>query len=173
MTDRSNTRHKFFSLGFPIWLSPLLLALLLLLPALTKASETDACDPGPSTLLKPGEVIKTVIDALRDNDATDAGIATVFCFASPGNKAQTGPLERFTNMIKRGFSDMLNHSDSYYDDIQIRGDVAVQPVWLVTSDGKEVGYLFRMGKQASGEFQGMWMTDGVMPLDPSSRQQSI
>lgn len=120
----------------------------------------------PNTQYQPEEVVKIVVEALGSNAASqnDDGIATVFRFASPGNRASTGPLSRFTSMIKRGFSDMLNFSDSRYDPIEIRGDQAVQAVWLMMPDGTELGYAFQMGKQQSGEYKNMWMTEGVLPL---------
>ncbi|MSV29914.1 MAG: hypothetical protein EXQ52_14390 [Bryobacterales bacterium] len=57
-------------------------------------------DPGPA--LTPAEVVRTQITALRNNDKPrkDAGIATAFRFASPGNRAATGPLDRFILMVK-------------------------------------------------------------------------
>lgn len=131
------------------------------------------CELSPTADIKPQTVIKTVIDALKSNSDNDDGIAQVFCFASPENKKMTGPIERFASMIKRGYGDMLNHIASEYEPIEIDGKVAQQRVWLETADGSVVGYLFRLGKQSSGEFSDMWMTDAVYRLDPSERKQSI
>lgn len=120
----------------------------------------------PNTDLTPTEVVHIVIDALKTNDSAknDDGIATVFEFASPGNKSVTGPLERFTIMIKRGFSDMLNHVDSEFSEIDIENNTALQAVWLTSRSGKQTGYIFQLGKQTSGENAGMWMTESVLPL---------
>ncbi len=123
----------------------------------------------PNVDLTPEQVVRIIIDALRNNTSSnnDAGIATVFCFASPGNRANTGPLDRFTTMVKRGFGDMLNHLDSDFDSMQIQGSKAQQAVWLITAEGESVGYVFQLGRQSEGEFTGMWMTDGVWPLGKS------
>ncbi|MBX2881743.1 MAG: DUF4864 domain-containing protein, partial [Granulosicoccus sp.] len=112
----------------------------------------------PSASFTPQEVVQIVIEALGNNEAwgQDAGIATVYRFASPGNRASTGPLPRFTHMIKRGFSDMLDHEGSTYDPMEIEGDIAVQAVWLMTASGKEVGYAFQLGKQQDGDYRDMW-----------------
>lgn len=118
----------------------------------------------PDAKYSPQEVVQIVIDSLQQNDAGDAGIATVFRFASPGNKASTGPLERFTQMIKRGFPDMLNHAGVRYDPMEITDKTAVQAVWLRGVDGTEVGYAFQLGKQSGGTLDGAWMTDAVIPL---------
>ena len=52
----------------------------------------------PSTQYQPDEVVQIVIEALGANTESqnDDGIATVYRFASPGNRANTGPLSRFT-----------------------------------------------------------------------------
>ena len=120
----------------------------------------------PSTDYSPREVVSIVIEALGRNgeSGNDAGIATVYRFASPGNRANTGPLPRFTRMIKRGFSDMLDHADARYDPIKVVDDKAVQAVWILTPEGREYGYAFQLGRQHEGEYEDMWMTEGVLPL---------
>lgn len=112
------------------------------------------------------QVVKIVIEALQTNDESnnDDGIATVFNFASPGNRSNTGPLPRFARMIKRAFPDMLNHSGARYDPMELSGDKAVQAVWLLTPSGDEVGYAFQLGKQRDGAYVNMWMTETVIPL---------
>lgn len=126
----------------------------------------DSQSTTPNTELTPAQVVHIVIDALKTNDSAknDAGIATVFEFASPGNKSVTGPLERFTTMIKGGFSDMLNHVDSEFGEIAVENNTALQAVWLTSASGTKTGYVFQLGKQTSGENAGMWMTESVLPL---------
>lgn len=122
-------------------------------------------DRQPTEKLSPQEVVRIVITSLKDNDAqSDAGIARVFSLASPANRLSTGPLSRFTTMIKKGFPDMLNHSSARYDPMEIDANTAVQAVWLMTPSGAEVGYAFQLSRQVDGEYEGMWMTDMVIPL---------
>jgi len=125
----------------------------------------------PSPEYAPQQVVKIVIEALQNNAQTDndGGIATVFRFASPGNRSQTGPLTRFTRMIKGGFADMLEHTAAHYEPMEITSDTAVQAVCLEQPDSTEVCYAFQLGKQLSGEFEGIWMTEAVIPLGKSSR----
>lgn len=129
----------------------------------------------PAADIKPGEVVQIVVDALRINDSQtgDEGIATVWRFAAPGNKAVTGPLPRFSQMLKGGFADMLNHVDSEYGPIIIEDDLAVQPVWLITPSGDEVGYVFHIRKQGAGDYDGIWMTEAVFPIPPRDSGTSI
>ncbi len=146
------------------------LALLLVALGTPIAAQSDTTLPAPSTHYSPQQVVKIVIDSLQNNDPRDdQGIATVFGFASPNNRSSTGPLARFTDMIKRGFPDMLNHTESRYDPMDIVGDTAVQAVWLMTPTGTEIGYAFQLGKQPSGQFAGMWMTEAVLPLGQSEQ----
>ena len=139
----------------------------------TNTAVASDCELTPTSDISPQTVVKTVIDALKQNSDSDDGIMQVFCFASPENKKMTGPIERFVSMIKRGYGDMLNHVASEYEPIEIDDKVAQQRVWLETADGSIVGYLFRLGKQSSGEFSDMWMTDAVYRLDPAERKRSI
>jgi len=145
------------------WASIVFVAMftLLMIPA---TASSDEAPLAPSELYTPQQVVVIVVDSLQQNAADDAGIATVFRFASPGNKAGTGPLSRFTRMIKGGFSDMLNHVGGRYEPIEIEGDLAVQAVWLETQTGAEYGYAFQLSKQRGGIHDGMWMTDAVVPL---------
>lgn len=49
----------------------------------------------PST--PPEEIVERQLAALKDAD-----IGTVYRFASPGNKRQTGDLARFSRMVREG-----------------------------------------------------------------------
>ena len=59
---------------------------------------------------------------------------------------------------------MLNHAGVRYEAINIVADTAVQAVWLQNRDGAEFGYAFQLRKQGNGPYEGMWMTDAVIPL---------
>ena len=140
--------------------------------ALAAAAEgIDVIEARPAADRPPQEVVEIVVAALRDNPATDddAGIATVFAFASPGNRAATGPFERFRAMIKRGYSDMLGFAESRTDELRLEDDTAFQVVWLRQDDGRETGYVFQLGLQEGGEYDGMWMTDAVYPIGEGPR----
>lgn len=149
-------------------LSLLVVIALISPPDLFAQSPQQQLSPVPE--YNPQEVVEIVIDALKSNSEAqgDDGIATVFRFASPRNRAHTGPLNRFSNMIKQGFPDMLNHAGARYEPIEIFGSTAVQKVWLYNTNGTEIGYAFQLGRQSGGEFDGCWMTDAVIPLGESA-----
>lgn len=150
---------------------PLAALALLALSAGLSSSRADEAMPVPSPERTPQEVVEIVVDALRTNAASDGdeGIATVFRFASPANRAVTGPLERFTLMIKTGYDDMLGHVSSRFDEMTVVDDRALQAVWLTQPSGTEVGYAFQLGRQHGGEYDGMWMTESVLPLGEGAR----
>lgn len=118
-------------------------------------------DPSPAPSLTPSEVVRIQLGALRDNDESDHGIAITFRFASPSNKAQTGPLPRFAEMIKMGpYRLMLEYRDAEYEPVEIVEGAARQRVTL-TGSTYAVTFAFYLSKQDLAECRGCWMTDAV------------
>lgn len=138
--------------------------------AMTEPQKVNAL-PQPQANLKPDEVVRIVINSLSYNDTpyADAGIATAFNFASPTNKANTGPLTRFITMVNNGYGLMLNHLSSEFSEVVFKDSAAYQVVKLIARNGAEVVYAFRLSQQQEGEYEGMWMTDAVWEI---SSQQS-
>jgi len=150
-------------------IATLLLAWLSALPALAaiEVQPGAAQLPRPSVDLQPGDVVRIVIDALAHNDEpyADAGIETTFYFASPANRVITGPLDRFTRMVKSPpYGIMVNHVDSEFSEVVFTGNEAYQMVRLTAANGVVTVFAFRLGRQLDGEFKGMWMTDAVWPV---------
>ena len=135
----------------------------------SEAPPADAPDlPRPSSGLQPGEVVKIVIDALAKNDQPfpDAGIETTFNFASPTNKANTGPLERFARLVKGPvFGQMINHRDSTFSDVILEGNKALRLVQIIGENNETLYFAFRLGLQVEGDYAGMWLTESVWPLE--------
>ena len=64
----------------------------------------------PSPDINPIDVVEVQLFALQSNDETDFGIRQTWEFAHPRNKMATGPLPRFTSMIKTpAYSILLNN----------------------------------------------------------------
>ncbi|MEM7407654.1 MAG: DUF4864 domain-containing protein [Pseudomonadota bacterium] len=140
--------------------------------ASTQVSAGDAAGPHlsdtlqPSPDLSPREVVAIQLEALRHNPADDKGIEVVYRFAAPSNRANTGPLSRFTRMIKNGpYALMLNFDSVLYDRTVIKGERARLRV-VVTSAERKFGYTFILGRQTSAPYEGCWMTEmvSVVPL---------
>ena len=136
--------------------------------ALGDAPATTVELPKPSLELEPQDVVRIVIHALANNDFpfADAGIATTFGFASPANRRNTGPLGRFTRMVKSfPYGVMVGHERSEFGEVVYVGDNAYQIVVLTGADGRKYGFAFRLSRQRDGVYAGMWMTDAVWPVD--------
>ena len=60
--------------------------------------------PGPSPTLSAADVVAVQLAALqtepRDGVGPGAGIRLAWSFASPGNRAATGPLDRFADLLR-------------------------------------------------------------------------
>lgn len=147
-----------------------LLAALAWLPAQAAIDDSPASAdlPRPALDLKPDDVVRIVIGALARNDSPyeDAGIEITFRFASPANKVNTGPLERFMRMVKaRPYGIMVDHAASEFSEVVYTGNSAYQMVRLTAADGRALVFAFRLSKQQDGEYKDMWMTDAVWPVD--------
>ena len=122
----------------------------------------------PNSELQPGEVVQIIIDALAENDYPfpDAGIETTFNFASPANKVNTGPLERFVTLVKGPvFGKMINHRDSTLSKVILEGSKALRLVQIVGENNETLYFAFRLGLQMEGDYAGMWLTEAVWPLE--------
>ncbi len=128
---------------------------------------SDSLVPAPD--LTPHEVVRIQLNALRRNDAENRGIAVAFRFASPANKASTGPLPRFIHMIKAGpYRMMLEFEHASYASLEVEGDRAAQRVTLVGSE-EVVTFVFLLKRQAGPLCQGCWMTEGVVVVPEAGR----
>ena len=120
---------------------------------------SEALVPGPA--LSPAEVVRIQLEALRHNDEQDRGIAVAFRFASPANRANTGPLPRFIAMIRQGpYALMLDYRDATYGPVETVSDRARQRVTL-TGARASTSYWFYLSRQSEPPYVDCWMTDAV------------
>ena len=157
--------------SIPEFLAATVMAIIIAAPMGHAAISTPEKAPGaaqPRPDLAPEDVVAIVIEALANNDDPypDAGIETTFRFASPQNRANTGPLERFTRMVKQyPYRDLIDHRKRDISEVVFVGNDAYLVVKLIVSSGREAAYAFRLSRQGDGQYQGMWMTDAVWPLN--------
>jgi hypothetical protein len=121
----------------------------------------------PSPALKPEQVVRVVTEAMGHNDTPEAnaGIATAFAFASPGNRQVTGPLERFIPMVKSElYLPLIDYVKIDYAPIRVEGDSAQELVTVIDEDGQPAAFLWILSRQTEGEYKDCWMTDGVTRL---------
>ena len=125
--------------------------------------------PDPS--LSPQDVVSIQIEALRNNDTPyeNRGIEVTYSFASSANKRITGPLERFVAMVRNPiYAPMINHHGAKYGKLMIEGEIASIDVILRSEDGAYLGYRFTLSRQHGNQYEGSWMTDGVVPFEVMS-----
>lgn len=118
-------------------------------------------DPGDG----PEAVVATQLAALAENDdpVPDAGIKTAYNHASPANRRQTGPLERFIRMVRSPrYAPMVDHEEAVRGPLEREGDRATQRVTLTGPEGRTVTYLFGLSRQPAGPYEGCWLTDRVL-----------
>ncbi len=128
--------------------------------------------PTPEYL--PDEVVGIQMRALGDNDKPfdNAGIELTFRFASPSNKASTGPLARFAGLFSNpAYAPMLNHTLLEIGEAEIRDDRARVPVMIEAQDGSRIVYLFMLSRQVEAPYEDCWMTDSVTPIKLNTAEQ--
>ena len=119
----------------------------------------------PEPELKPNDVVRLQLLAMQQNDDSDFGIEVTFRFASPANKKQTGPLKRFIRLVRNpSYRPLLNHINATFLELTVEEDFAVQDVIITTSNGKRIGYRFRLSIQKGPLYPGCWMTVSVIPF---------
>ena len=129
----------------------------------------------PNPNLSPREVVEYQLRALRLDSS--AGFEVAFRFASPANRAVTGPVERFAGMVRAGaYAAMLNYDRVAYLPAALGDDMAIQRVVLFVGEAQYV-YDFYLRRQVEeGPYQFCWMTEGVYGvgvLEPPSAGTAI
>ena len=169
ITHRSKLFDDIHFLGRSMKRLVLVIASFVVLVAPVLADRLPQTGPDPS--LSPRDVVSIQIEALRNNDSPydNRGIEVTFNFASPANKRLTGPIGRFAMMVRNpAYGPMINHRTANYDNVMIEGEVARVDVILISKDGEYLGYRFTLSRQHGNQYEGSWMTDGVVPFDVTS-----
>ena len=154
-------------------LQKLSLIILLGLSYLASATQSDFSNLIPDPKYSPTEVVKIQMSALQNinNPYDGAGIEITYRFASPSNKANTGPLERFKTLFNNPiYSSMLNYSLLEVGPVQDYQTSANVPIIVTGGDGKKSAYIFRLNKQTRPPYENCWMTSAVIsiPMDDSA-----
>ena len=119
----------------------------------------------PNPKISPIEVVEVQLFALQSNDdKSDCGIRQTWEFAHPRNKLATGPLTKFTNMIKTpAYSILLNNLKFETEEIYNNGKNAGVAVRIEARNNKAYTYMWQLEKVAEeGPLKDNWMTTGVL-----------
>ena len=127
-------------------------------------------DPDPS--ITPEQVVRIQLRGLSDEDAA-AGIMQCMHFASPDNRAVTGPLQRFAEMVRNQKFQALSNPDRFLvgSAEMVQGNARV----LVTlmDDRQLHSYVWVLSKQDAAPYENCWMTDAVIPLPETDTDSTI
>lgn len=121
--------------------------------------------PDPDLLAK--DVVSLQLDALQNNDLMpdNAGIKIAYRFASPNNRAATGDLERFIELIKNPlYAPLIGFDRAELGQMQMTFslDQAWQQVWIVRRADGTAGFRWVLSRQQRGELAGCWLVDAVV-----------
>ncbi len=129
------------------------------------ANKTNLDDLVPDPKYSPAEVVQIQMSALKDHNAPyqGAGIEITYRFASPANKVQTGPLERFKTLFDNpAYAPMLNYSKLEVGPTQNYDTSANVPIIITGHNGRKAAYIFRLNKQTQKPYVDCWMTSSVI-----------
>ncbi|MEE2893857.1 MAG: DUF4864 domain-containing protein [Pseudomonadota bacterium] len=146
------------------------------LVVLAGSVSSDDARPRPNHGLSPAEAVRAQVNALARNDHpfTDAGIEASWAFASPSNRAVTGPMPRFRTLFEGPvYGPMVDHIEARYSDPRQLGDRALVGVVVTDAGGEERGYLFELSRQGGGNCRGCWLTDSVFPMETRPSDTSV
>ena len=129
----------------------------------------------PTPEINPEEVVKIQLSSLMNNNEPylNAGIEQTWEFAHPSNRAFTGPIQRFTQMMYApSYAVMLDHKKHDIIEVKLDKNIAYFFIELTSIDGKKFGFKWTLEKvKEEGGFKDCWMTTAVstpMPLSTSS-----
>lgn len=151
-------------LPLPRLLLPLCAALLPLAAAAAGPADASHSGPQPTPNLDPATVVRIQLKAMAHNDqpAPDAGMTTVYAFASPENRELTGPLAHFSAIIHKLYAPLLNHRSAQLRPLVMHGEQALQGVEVIDARGQAARYLFILRRRSEPPCAGCWLTDSVL-----------
>ena len=118
----------------------------------------------PNSNFKPFEVLMIQLNSLKNNNNPykDAGIEQAWEFAHPFNKASTGPLEKFKQMIySDSYKILISHENSKTTILKETQNKFVYKVYILSKDKKKYYYIWQIEKVKEGKFKNCWMTTNV------------
>ena len=119
----------------------------------------------PNTNLQPFDVLMIQLNSLKNNNIPykDAGIEQAWEFAHPNNKAMTGPLNKFKQMIySESYKILISHQSAEITILKETENISVYKVTVLTKNKKKYYYIWQVEKVLSeGKLKNCWMTSSV------------
>jgi hypothetical protein len=132
-------------------------------PAKNLAEQKASAD-SPSPKLSPEDVIKFQVGALSEKGDLSQRIKRCYRFASPANRQNTGPIEKFEKMIRSPeYAALLDARRFLVGRAHVESPELVHLlVTLVDGDGNLTCYRCFLTKQSEPPYRDCWMTDAVV-----------
>ena len=119
----------------------------------------------PNSNLKPFDVLMIQLNSLKNNNSPykDAGIEQTWEFAHPINKASTGPLEKFRQIIySDNYKILISHENTKTTILKESSKKIIFKVNILSKDKKKYYYIWQVEKvELEGKLKDCWMTIGV------------
>ena len=124
----------------------------------------------PSAHWRPEEVVRHQLAALRENGLGKEGIRRCYRFASPFNRAATGPFARFEAMVRSPPYDVMLHATETLVGraVEQDGRAAVLVTMIDPAHSVHV-FRFILSKQHEAPYEDCWMTDAVNNIQSNTR----
>lgn len=121
----------------------------------------------PSPQLTPEDVVRLQLTALSADVAVPERIKMCYRFASPANRAHTGPLDRFARLFESPDYHVMLDAHRFLVGKAIRdGNDAYLLATMVDERGKLSLFRVFLSKQSEPPYADCWMTDTVIRLQP-------
>ena len=128
----------------------------------------------PNNNIEPYQVVEIQLKSLQKNNSPtiDNGIEQTWEFAHPSNRKNTGPLDRFKNMLKgKSYIILLDHLDYEIMQENLTDSVALFEVSVLGKDKAYYKFKWQVEKyKDEGPLKDCWLTTMVsapMPLGSS------
>lgn len=117
----------------------------------------------PSPTLLPEQVVKLQIEALREDDRR-FGTLQCMAFASPDNLAVTGPVDKFSRVVRGSTFTPLSQSHPYMIGKPVVAENQARLFVTFFAQNRPWAFVWVLSKQSEGRHQGCWLTDVVFPV---------
>jgi hypothetical protein len=127
----------------------------------------------PHAHLSPAEVVRLQLAGLAHENADGVGILQCYAFASPANRAVTGPLDRFGRMVRQQPYDCMARPRALLVGRPEHDKrVARVLVTVMGADSQVHAFTFVLGRQQEAPFANCWMTEAVLASLPTTTPEA-
>lgn len=134
------------------------------------ADAGELIQPDPS--ITPEQVVEIQLRALMENDTPEAdfGISQTWAFAHPDNRAVTGPLAGFAQMMKGPYYNaLINHRSHTISEMNRTRDWVQFKVMMEDRMGRVLAFLWVVKQVKTAPYADCWMTSAVSAPVPAGQ----